>query len=70
MGICAETVKLLVNYIFKNLNIRYVDLGVISENKAAIKCYLKAGFRINTIEQKTIQYDGNFFDKIIMSKEK
>lgn len=47
-----------------------MDLGVISENKAAIKCYLKAGFRINTIEQKTIQYDGNFFDKIIMSKEK
>ena len=69
-GMCAEAVKLLAEYAFKNLNIGTIDLGVISENKAAIKCYLKAGFRINKIEQRTIKYDDMFFDKVIMDIEK
>jgi spore coat polysaccharide biosynthesis protein SpsF (cytidylyltransferase family)/RimJ/RimL family protein N-acetyltransferase len=69
-SICTEAVKLLVNYAFNDLNLERIDLGVISENKAAIKCYLKAGFRINEIKQRTIKYDNSFYDKVIMCIEK
>ena len=69
-GICTEAVKLLVDYVFENLNLEKVDLGVISENKAAINCYLKAGFRIKKIEQRAIKYDNRFYDKVIMDIEK
>ncbi len=69
-GICTEAVKLLVDYVFENLNLEKVDLGVISENKAAINCYLKAGFKIKKIEQRAIKYDNRFYDKVIMEIEK
>lgn len=69
-NICTEAVKLLVNYAFNDLNLNRVTLGVISENKAAIKCYRKAWFGIDKIEHRTIQHDDKFYDKVIMCIEK
>ena len=69
-GVCTEAVKLLAEHAFKNLNLEKINLGVNSENKAAIKCYLKAGFRINKIEQRAIKYNNRFYDKVIMNIEK
>ena len=45
---------LTIGYAFGKLGLEKVDLGVISENKAAIKCYLKAGFKI---DKKKPQYE-------------
>jgi spore coat polysaccharide biosynthesis protein SpsF len=68
-SICTEAVKLLVNYAFKDLNMDRIALGVISENKAAIKCYIKAGFEIDKIEHRTIQHGEKSYDKVIMCIE-
>jgi spore coat polysaccharide biosynthesis protein SpsF (cytidylyltransferase family)/RimJ/RimL family protein N-acetyltransferase len=70
LGICTNAVKLLIDYAFNNLGLDKIELSAISENKAAIKCYLKAGFRIKEIEQRTIKYQNKFCDKVIMSIEK
>ena len=69
-SICTEAVKLLVNYAFNDLNMDRITLGVISENKAAIKCYTKAGFEIDRIEQRTIQHGEKSYDKVIMCIER
>lgn len=61
-GLCTEAVKLVVDYAFKNLNLKRVKLVVSPENKAAIQCYLNAGFKI---EQKNIKNK----EKILMSTE-
>jgi spore coat polysaccharide biosynthesis protein SpsF (cytidylyltransferase family)/RimJ/RimL family protein N-acetyltransferase len=53
-GICTKVVKLVVDYSFKNLNLNRVELGVISDNLAAIRCYTKVGFKID----KTIEIPG------------
>jgi len=68
-GIGTEATKLLVDYAFNNLNIKEVNLGVISENKAAIRVYEKAGFKTTKIEKDAIDHDGKKYDKIIMSKK-
>jgi len=66
-GIGTEAVKLLVNWSFDNLGLEEVNLGVISENKAAINVYTKAGFRIDRIEKRSIEHKGEFHDNVIMS---
>ena len=60
MGIGTEATKLLVDYAFKNLNLKEINLGVISENKAAIRAYKKVGFQVDKIKD----------DGIIMSIKK
>jgi len=69
-GIGTEATKLLVDYAFKKLKLKEVNLGVISENKAAIKVYKKAGFKIDKIEKKSIRHGKKLFDKILMSIHK
>lgn len=66
-GIGTEAVKLLVDWTFDNLRLEEVNLGVISENKAAIKVYTKAGFHIDRIEKRSIKHKGELHDKVIMS---
>ncbi|NQS89568.1 GNAT family N-acetyltransferase [Patescibacteria group bacterium] len=69
-GIAAEATKLLVNYAFNSLDLKEVNLGVISENKAAIKVYKKVGFKIDRIEKKSTMYGNKYYDGIIMSINK
>ena len=69
-GLATESLKLLVDYGFHKLNLKEVNLGVVSENKAAIKIYQKAGFKINKIEKKSIHRNNKLFDRIIMKIKK
>jgi len=67
MGIGVEVTKLIVDWAFDILNLKEVNLGVIAENKAAVKIYEKVGFHIDNIEKKSIKSDNKFYDKITMS---
>lgn len=69
-GIATEATRLLVNYAFNSLDLKEVNLGVISENKAAIKVYKKVGFQIDRIEKKSTMYGNKYYDGIIMSINK
>jgi RimJ/RimL family protein N-acetyltransferase len=66
-GIGTEATKLLVNYAFNSLDLKEVNLGVISENKVAIKVYKKVRFQIDRVEKKSAIYGNKYYDGIIMS---
>ncbi len=44
-GYGKEMLKLATEYVKKNLTAKRIDLGVFANNKAAMQCYEKLGFR-------------------------
>jgi len=69
-GICSMVMKLVTEYAFEKLGLEKIDLGVISENKAAIKCYFNAGYKIEKVVKKVIKHGDKLYDKIIMSTQR
>ena len=69
-GIGTEVTKIVMNYAFNDLGLEEVNLGVLSENKAAIKIYEKVGFYIEKKVKKGIQHGNKFYDKIVMKIRK
>ena len=69
-GIGTESTKLLVDYAFNELNLKKIDLGVISKNKAAISIYKNVGFKVKKIQKKKIKHDSKFYDRVVMEIEK
>ena len=69
-GICTIVMKLITKYAFEKMGLDKIDLGVLSENRAAIICYLKSGFKIDNFIPKAIKHENIFYDKIIMSINK
>lgn len=61
-----EAMKLLIKYAFSKLNLKEVNLGVISKNKRAVSLFKKVGFKIDRVEKKAVQHDEKLFDKIVM----
>lgn len=66
-GLAPETIKLLIDYAFQKLKLKEVNLGVISENKAAIRAYQKVGFKVDRINKKSVCYGDRVYDNLIMS---
>jgi RimJ/RimL family protein N-acetyltransferase len=60
-GYAQEAINLVIDYCFNNLKIRKINLGVLSENLAAVKLYLRIGFVI----EGTLKYQVKFNDKYI-----
>ncbi|MBI4779010.1 UDP-4-amino-4,6-dideoxy-N-acetyl-beta-L-altrosamine transaminase [Candidatus Falkowbacteria bacterium] len=69
-GIGEEATKLIIAHAFKKLGLTSLELGVISQNKKAVKLYKKLKFKIKKIEKRAINHNGVFYDKIIMSIKK
>lgn len=65
-GYGTDAMKVLMDFIFTQMNINKIRLIVYSYNKAALKCYEKCGFKIEGILRKEIYRDGKYFDKISM----
>src|SRR3990170_1250773 len=45
-GIGTETVRMMLAYGFRRLNLHWIGAGMVSENIASIKSFKKAGFKI------------------------
>lgn len=45
-----------------------VRLAVVTTNAAAIRCYARCGFAVYGVEPRAIQYDGVFYDELLMVK--
>ena len=69
-GVGAEAVNTLTDYAFNFLNLDEVNLGVISENKAAIGLYKKCGFEEYSIDKQSLNHDGILYDSVLMRKRK
>jgi RimJ/RimL family protein N-acetyltransferase len=65
-GYGSDAIKILMNFIFLQMNINKIKLTVYSYNKAAIKCYEKCGFKIEGVLRQEIFKDGKYYDKIAM----
>lgn len=46
-----------------------IRLAVVTTNSAAIRCYMRAGFRVFGVEPKALQHDGVFYDELLMALE-
>ncbi len=69
-GIGTEATKLLNDFAFNQLKLNCIYLGVIPENKSAIRIYEKVGFEIKEINPKVIDHNGVMYDEIVMEIKK
>ncbi|KKK51730.1 hypothetical protein LCGC14_3112030 [marine sediment metagenome] len=65
-GIGTETTQLLVNYAFNILNLTCVYLGVIPENKIAVRMYEKIKFKVKEINHEVFDHNGVKYDEVVM----
>lgn len=65
-GYGQDSIKLLLNYLFTDLNAIRIELEVISTNTRAIACYKKCGFLQEEIKKDNYYIDGKYVDTIIM----
>lgn len=65
-GYGTDAMKVLVKFIFEQMNINKIKLNVYSFNERAIKSYEKCGFKIEGVLRKEIYKDGKYHDEIVM----
>jgi spore coat polysaccharide biosynthesis protein SpsF len=65
-GIGTEATRQLLKYAFNELNLDYIELGVISEHLSAINLYEKIGFKKINLEKNAINHNGKLYDKLTM----
>lgn len=66
-GIAARTYKLLLDYLFRQLNIHRVWFLVAEFNKPALALYKKIGFKKEGVQRQALYRDGKRHDYIMMS---
>jgi RimJ/RimL family protein N-acetyltransferase len=65
-GYGADTVRTLVNFGFKELNLNRIYLRVFDFNRRAIRCYTKVGFVEEGRLRQGHYHDGRYHDLLIM----
>ena len=67
-GVATEAIGLLSSYAFRVLKLRRLGLKVIAENKAAVRVYQKCGFRLKSVDYKSVNRGGQLYDDVGMEK--
>lgn len=65
-GYGTDAVKVLLDFIFNQMNVHKVSLTVFSFNTRAIRCYEKCGFKVEGCLRNEIFKDGKYHDSIAM----
>lgn len=65
-GIGAEAVRLLCRYAFETMNLNRVYLNVYADNRRAVRCYEKVGFRAEGTLRQHAYEGGRYRDMIVM----
>ena len=66
-GYAFEASQLVLDYCFKSLKIRKINLGVVDENVNGVRLYKKLGFVVEGVFRKHLVYDSNYYDSIKMA---
>jgi UDP-4-amino-4,6-dideoxy-N-acetyl-beta-L-altrosamine N-acetyltransferase len=67
-GYGKDALITLLNYAFKNLNLKKVSVEVVETNINAIKLYKTIGFKEEGNMKEQFFSDGNYYNVLIMSK--
>jgi len=62
----TEAMRLLIDFVFNEMNINKINLRVYSFNKRAIRCYEKCGFIKEGVLREEIFRGGEYHDEIVM----
>jgi RimJ/RimL family protein N-acetyltransferase len=65
-GYGTDALKVLIEFIFLQMDINKIRLTVYSFNQCAIRCYEKCGFKVEGVLRQEIFKDGKRYDKIAM----
>lgn len=65
-GYGLDSIRTLCGYLFNNKQAHKIELEVVSENKRAIKCYRKCGFKDEGVRRSKYYYNGKYIDTIVM----
>jgi RimJ/RimL family protein N-acetyltransferase len=52
----------------QNRMMRVVKLAVVTNNAAAIRCYVRCGFTVYGVDPQVIYHDGVLYDELLMAK--
>lgn len=66
-GYGTDAMKVLVKFIFEQMNINKIKLNVYSFNNRAVKSYEKCGFKLEGTLRQEIFRDGKYHDEYVMS---
>lgn len=66
----TESLKTIIDYGFKELNLDEINLGVFSNNYRAKQLYDKLGFKVYNINKKITFRDNQYIDGILMNLKK
>jgi RimJ/RimL family protein N-acetyltransferase len=65
-GYGQESMNLILDFAFRNLNLNRVELNTFAFNKRALKCYLKVGFKEVGRRRNARFINGQYCDDIVM----
>ncbi|MCM0647681.1 GNAT family N-acetyltransferase [Clostridium swellfunianum] len=65
-GYGTDAMKVLMKFVFEQMNMNKVKLFVFGFNKRAQKCYEKCGFKAEGILRQELFRDGHYYDEIAM----
>jgi len=66
-GYGSETVRMMVEYAFKTLNLNRIQLHVTVGNERAVKAYKKAGFQVEGTLRQAMYFEGRYHDFYVMA---
>ena len=66
-GYAKESMRIVIDFVFNELNFRKINLGVVKNNQEALNLYLKLGFKIEGTLEKQGIYDDNYCDTVLMA---
>jgi [ribosomal protein S5]-alanine N-acetyltransferase len=65
-GVGLEATRLMAEYGFERLNLHRINLGVFVEHQAAVRCYERAGFKIEGRLREDLFQGGEHKDRLWM----
>lgn len=65
-GICQAMTKAVLKIGFEELGLHRISLGVYENNKGALQCYQKCGFKIEGVSRDILFYRNEFLSMIEM----
>lgn len=67
-GLGTEAIQAVVEYLFKERGLHYVEAGAYVENQASITVFQKAGFTIQSQTNHKFRYDKNFMPVVVLGR--